>query len=228
MSAAIPDEERENADPAIQPDIDRTEFLTDKIELNREIALESLLSSSSDIEETTLENAERWDTPDNDPLPFFQVARDDIFGRAQKRANTVILPFRVFDVLRNHPKIVERIKYSAVGVVTEDLLAQLLDVDRVLVPRAFRNTATLGQAAAITPIWGTSVYLLYVPLRPGLKQVSTAYTFVWTGAGGNLSGTVVDRWREPRRKADMIRVQRYYDQKLIAPGSAHRIINTVS
>ena len=39
LETAIPDEERENADPPIQVDIDRTEFLVDKILLNKEIAL---------------------------------------------------------------------------------------------------------------------------------------------------------------------------------------------
>ncbi len=28
-------------------------------------------------------------------------------------------------------------------------------------------------------------------------------------------------WREERRKADVIRVQRYYDQKLVAAGAAY-------
>jgi hypothetical protein len=28
-------------------------------------------------------------------------------------------------------------------------------------------------------------------------------------------------WREERRKADMVRVQRYYDQKIIASGAVY-------
>ena len=39
---------------------------------------------------------------------------------------------------------------------------------------------------------------------------------------------MVERWREPRRKADKIRVQRYYDQKLVAPGAAFRIRNALA
>lgn len=228
LSAAIPDEERENADPVIQPDIDRTEFLTDKIELNREISLEALLRNSTAIPEAVLENAERWDIPDNDPLPRFQVARNRIYAESQKRANTVVLPYRAFDCLRNHPKVVERVQYSSAGVVSEALIAQLLDVDRVIVPRAFKNVAAKGQAASVEPIWNTDIYMLYVPSRPTLKQVAVAYTFVWTGAGGSASGCLVERWREPRRKADMIRVQRYYDQKLVAPGAAFRIRNALA
>lgn len=228
LESAIPDEERENADPAIQPDIDRTEFLTDKINLNREIALETLLRTGAGIAEDALDPAEQWDNPANDPLPRFQTARLEIFEQVQKRANTVILPYNVFDIVRNHPKVVERIKYSSAGVLSEDLLAQLLDVDKVLVARSFKNTAAKGQAANVTPVWGRNVYMLYVPPRPALKQVSLAYTFSWTGSPGSVAGTLVERWREARRKADMIRVQKYYDTKLVAPGAGYRITNVIA
>lgn len=227
LSASVPDEERENADPAIQPEIDRTELLTDKIGLNREIEIETLLRTDAAIPEIVLDPAEQWDSPDNDPLPRFRVARQTIFQNCQRRANTIVLPYKVFDVVRNHPKVVERIKYSSAGILNEQLLAQLLDVDRVLVPRAYKNTAPKGRTASVSPIWGAGAYMLYVPPRPALKQVSVAYTFVWNVAGG-VNGAVVERWREARRKADMIRVQKYYDQKLVAPGAAYRMLNVVA
>jgi hypothetical protein len=228
LETAIPDEERENADPAIQPDIDRTEFLSDKIGLNREIALETLLRTSSDITAALLDPAEQWSADENDPLNWFHDARIAIFQQCQKRANTVILPYNVFDVVRNHPKIIDRIKYSSGSVLNEQLLAQLLDVDRVLVPRAFKNTAAKGQSATVEPVWGTNAYMLYVPPRPALKQIALAYTFIWTGAPGNASGNLVERWREPRRKADMIRVQKYYDTRLIAGGAGYRFEGVIA
>lgn len=223
LAAPIPDEERENADPAIQPDLDRTEFLTDKIELNREIALEALLSENTSVPSVVLDPAEHWNAPDNDPLPRFQIARKTIFENCQKRANTAILPFHVFDALRNHPKVLDRVRFTNGGVITDQLLAAVLDVDKVLVPRSFKNNSPRGRAAEVVPVWGNNAYLLYVPQRPALKQLAAAYTFVWNGMGGSVSGVLVERWREPRRKADMVRVQKYYDQKLIAPGAAFRL-----
>lgn len=229
LSAAIPDEERENADPAIQPDIDRTELLSDKIELNREIALQTLLSTSGLIPQGLVADPDRWDVNDAaDPLEPFQAARLSIYQNAQKRANTVILPYRVYEVMRNHPKVIERIKYSVAGVLSEEMLASLLDVERVVVARSMKNSAARGQTASVEPVWGNQAYMLYVPPRPALKQVAAAYTFVWTGATGSVKGSLVERWREPRRKADMIRVQKYYDQKLVAPTAAYRIGNVIT
>ncbi len=228
LAAAIPDEERDNADPAIQPDIDRTEFLTDKILLNREVALEALLRTSADVPGEDLDPASRWDDPDNDPVAALRPVREAVFGRVQRRPNTLILPYAVFDAVRNHPRVVERVKYTALGVVSGDLLAQLFDVDRVLVPRACRNGAPRGQDPNVAPVWGNNAYLLHVPPRPGLRQVAAAYTFAWTAAPGGTGGFAVERWREARRKADMVRVQFYYDQKLVAPGAAYRLGGVIS
>ncbi len=66
-----------------------------------------------------------------------------------------------------------------------------------------------------------SVHDAIVPPRPGLKTVGFTYTFQWAAAPGSLQGHLVEVWREERRKADMVRVQRYYDQKIIATGAVY-------
>ena len=78
-----------------------------------------------------------------------------------------------------------------------------------------------GRVASLSYIWGKDALLCYVPPRPAMKTVALAYTFVWTLAPGSLNGRLVESWREERRKADMVRVQKYYDQKLIAPTAGY-------
>ena len=119
-------------------------------------------------------------------------------------------------------------KYAAMGVVTEELLTRLLDVERVLVPRSFVNSAAPGKPASVEPLWRNHAYLLHVAPRPGLKQLTFANTFVWNGMAGAAEGALVERWRDHGRKADMVRVQKYYDQKIIAGGAAHRITDVIA
>jgi hypothetical protein len=228
LEAAIPDEERDNADPAIQPDIDRTEFLTEKIALNREIALAGALAQAGGVPGAALSGEDLWDNPDSNPFAVFAEARASVLLGTQRLPNLLLLSSPVFEVLRNHPAVVERIKHTSAGIVTEDLLAQLAGVARVVVGRAYKNTAARGQAPVMVPVWGRHAYFLHVAARPGLKQISGVYTFVWTGASGGTDGTVVERWREPRRKADMIRVQKYYDHKIVAPAAIYRVSDAVS
>ena len=109
LEAAIPDEERENADPPLQPDVDRAELLADKIALNREIALHTLLSTGTGINTHSLDPLEWWSLPDSDPLAHLRAAANVVFSSVQRRPNVAVFPYAVFDVLRNHPRIVERL-----------------------------------------------------------------------------------------------------------------------
>lgn len=221
LTSVIPDEERTNADPVVQPNIDRTEFLRDKIDLNKELELAAMMTSTSVITQNdTLSGTDQWSDAGSDPVSAIEEQKATIMSSVQTMPNTLVLPYEVYAKLRIHPDVISRVAYGSVGAVNEQILAQIFDVDRVLVPRGFVNTATQGQAPQMSYIWGKDALLCYVPQRPGLKQISLAYSFVWTGAPGAMQGHLVELWREERRKADLIRVQRYYDQKLIAPGAA--------
>ncbi|MCX7017106.1 MAG: hypothetical protein NTW86_31845 [Candidatus Sumerlaeota bacterium] len=180
LEAAIPDEERDNADPIIQPDIDHTEFLMEKIGLNQEMQLASLVLTNATLPGETLQGK-----------------------------------------VRLHAKIIDRMKYTQLRGAGAIQLAELFDVERVLVPRAVKNTANPGQPADIAYVWGKNAFLCYTPARPAMKQTAFAYTFRWALAPGSVNGLVVERWRENRRKADMIRVQKYYDAKVIAAGAIY-------
>ncbi len=222
LASAVPDEERENADPPIQADIDRTEFLVDKISLNKEIDIATRIRTGADIPGATLSGTDQWSDYDNsDPVAAVEEEKSTIQTAVQVIPNTLVLSYPVYQKVRQHPKVIEKVQYVKLGVVGPDVLAQLFDVDRVLVPRAFKNTAAPGQAASLEYVWGNDAFLCYVPPRAALKQVAMAYTFMWTVAPGSINGHIVETWREDRRKADMVRVQKYYDQKIIAPGAAY-------
>lgn len=229
LTSVIPDEERENADPVIQPNIDRTEFLRAKIDLNKEIELADMLTDATVLTQSaTLAGASQWSDPTSDPIAAIEAQKATIMASVQTLPNTLVLPYQVYAKVRVHPKIIERIAYGSVGAVNEALLAQIFDVERVLVPRAFKNTASPGQAPAMSYVWGKHALLAYVPRRAALKQVALTYTFAWTGAPGSVGGHRVELWREERRKADVLRVQRYYDQKVIAAGAAYLWKNAVA
>ncbi|MEQ8819741.1 MAG: major capsid protein [Sumerlaeia bacterium] len=229
LESVIPDEERDNADSPLAPDVDRTEFLTEKILLNQEIGLAELLRTAPEIPGVTLAGNDQWsDSANSDPADDIETARDAIAGATQTVPNTLILPPAVYQKLRHHPKIAERVKYIRLGIPGPAELAEFFDVERVIVPRAMVNTAARGQAPVLEDVWGKDAFLLSVPSRPGLKSIAPVLTFVWARAEGSLQGTSVQTWREERRKSTMIRVQKYYDQKLVAPAAAYAIRSAVA
>jgi len=56
--------------------------------------------------------------------------------------------------------------------------------------------------------------MAYVPPRPGLRTPAFMYEFTWVYPTG--ARQVTERWRETRRKSDLIRVSRRYTHKFIA------------
>ena len=229
LESVIPDEERDNADAPLQPEVDRTEFLTDKIALNQEIRLAALLRDLDSVPGTEIVNAaERWDQAAVDPVVLIEQARAAIVAATQTVPNVLVLPVDVYRKVRHNAKVIDRVRYARMGVAGPAELAQLFDVEEVVVPRAVRNTAAPGQDPALESVWGKDALLLSVPDRAGLKTVAPVLTFVWTQAASGIGGTSVQTWREERRKASIVRVQKYYDMKLVAPAAANPIGNAVT
>ncbi len=229
LTSVIPDEERENADAPLQPEIDRTEFLTDKILLNMEHRLAGALREPGALPGMDVAAEDTpWDEEAADPPAIVEEARGAILRAVQQPPNVLVLSQSVYTALRHHPKVTERVKYTNSGAVGPGALAELLDVERVLVARAVYNAASPGQEPDMRPIWGVDALLLYVPRRVGLKTVAPVITFAWSQAAGTSRGASVQTWREERRKATMIRVQKYYDRKIAAPGAAYILRNAIA
>jgi hypothetical protein len=228
LESVVPDEERANADSPLQPEADRVEFLTDKILLNQEILLADRLRAEDALPGIDLgTETEQWDDEEVDPFAHIAAAHAAILQGAQVLPNTLVLPFAVYSALRNHPKVTSRVSSAARAVVGTGTLAELFDVERVLIARTARNSAAAGQAASMEPVWGRDALLLHVPARVGIKSLAPVLTFAWSHAGGSLRGHAVQSWREERRKATMIRVQKYYDIKLVAPAAAYIFRNAI-
>jgi hypothetical protein len=115
----------------------------------------------------------------------------DITGEAVKmasktgyRPNTLVLSPYVFNALKNHPDVLDRVKYTETGIVTTSLLASLFEVEHVYVAWAVVNSAAKGTADSIDFIMGKNALLCYSNPVPSLRTPSAGYIFAWTGLEG--------------------------------------------
>jgi|ERR1051326_8831485 hypothetical protein len=226
LQIAVTDEERENADPPIAPDRDGTNIITSKIMLGRERVMQVLATTaanyatSGSTNTVTLSGTSQWsDYANSDPISDLRTGKIVVNSRIFADPNVAVIPYQVMVKLEDHPDFLERIKYSERAIFSPELLASVLGFDRVVVPGVGINSANLGQTPTLGYLWGKDVVLAYVPSSPGLKIPAYGYEFTWGGAGGGQA-QYVDRWREDRRKSDVIRLCRYYDVKLTAMGDA--------
>lgn len=217
--------EEGNADAGdIDPLADSTEELTDMILLGREKALADLALDTTNYatgHSDTLGASEQWDEyGTSTPIADFKRARRVIHRAILREPNVAVLGYEVGSQLEDHPHFIERIKYSQRGVTTDEIIAEVTGVGRILRAGAMINGANIGQNEDNDYLWGRDAVLAWVPPRPGRRIPAYAYEFVFPysrgirGAGGRDMPT--ERWYDQDHDADKIRVRRRYDLKHIA------------
>jgi hypothetical protein len=215
LQIPVTDEERRNVDNPMSPDRDATELVTQKIMLGREIAIKTLVTTTSNYASgntVTLAGTTQFsDYTNSDPIGVFRTAIAAVHAKIFVEPNTVVIPYQVWTILQDHPDFIERIKYSERAIVRGELLASLIGIQNIIVPGVGYNTAAQGQAVSLGYLWGKDIVLAYVPPRAGLRIPAAFYEFRWMQQ-------VVDRWREEQRKSDLIRCSRSYDLKIVAQG----------
>lgn len=190
----VTEEERANYDEPLDADKDANTFVTQKMLIRREMAWASKFFKEG-IWGREIEGAEAaapgskginekviyFNKPTSNPIETITSAGVQMAGETSYRPNTLVLSPYVFNALKNHEDILDRIKYTQKGIVTTDLLATLFEVDNVYVAWAVVNTAAKGTEENTSFIMGKHALLCYANPTPALRQPSAGYIFAWTG-----------------------------------------------
>jgi hypothetical protein len=140
--------------------------------------------------------------------------------------NKGVMGAYVAAALKQHPDLIDRIKYTQRGVVTEDLIATLFDLDELYVTYATINSGpqindgVAQDAAASYGFIGdpTSFLLAYAPPAPALMTPSAGYIFTWAGyTGGNAEGIRIKKFRMEHLESDRVEATQTYAMKVVSP-----------
>jgi hypothetical protein len=221
----ITDPDRAAADDWARLDQDATRFVTRNLLLLREVHWRDKFFKTG-VWGTDLTGVAaapggsqfvQWDQAASNPTQQLRQLADDMEEDTGYRPNTLVLGPRVKTVLMEHDDFIERIKYTQRGVVTEDLLAGLIGVDRVLTARAVRNTAEEGAVESENYLFGKQALLVYTTDAPSLMEPSGGYIFTWNGLLGTNSYDVrIKNFRMENIESDRIEGEMAYDMKVVA------------
>jgi hypothetical protein len=213
----IGDQTRANADAPINVDREATEFVTSRIALKMETQFVSSYFTSG-VWATDSTPSNLWsDYTSSDPLNDVETGKRAILSTTGFEPNTLVIGYDVFKTLKNHPDLVDRIKYTSSQTLTSDLMASLFDVERVLVAKAVKATNNEGGTAAYDFTHGKNALLCYSAPSAGLLQPSAGYVMSWTGVSQGLGATIgTSRLRLDSLKADRIEAEVAFDMKVIA------------
>lgn len=175
----------------------RAQRLKGQIDLNVEYEAAQLLQTSGNYADGLTGTPKTlWDADGSDPISDIENAKELVRSKIGIKPNKLWMGPKVFKALKNHAKIVERIKYSQRGIVTEEILSAVLGIEVVVVGEMVYS----ADGSTLSDIWGNYAGLIWTP--PGAEAdrevPSFGYLFrksgypkVWTYADPSANASEV-------------------------------------
>lgn len=165
----------------------------------------------------------KWDAGGSTPIVDMRGAIRLVQKRTGFKPNTITFGADVWDVIVDHASFVDRVKATgsdAPAVITRELVAGILEVDRVLVAEMVESTSVEGAATPTTDfiVDSEAVLITYAAASPSTMLPSAGYTFARTGRTvPNGSGVSVNRFDIDANEATRVEAQGEWDTKVTAP-----------
>jgi hypothetical protein len=219
----VDDDTVSNADDPLRPTQDAAVFLGQKALIKYETLFASnyfttgiWTGSSTGTDLVAGSDYTAWDDVTSTPLEDIDNQKEAIEGATGFLPNKLCISRKVWHALRNHPDIVDRIKYTSSEPVALGIVARLMELDEIVIGAGVKNTAAKGLTGSYSYIFGAHALLAFVPPAASLMTPSAGYTFRWTGLRGSNDGMTVSTFRMDNIKSDRQEIEMNIDMKVVA------------
>ena len=223
----VSQEEQDNADVPIQPMVDTNDFLNSLLDIAQEqrVATKTFTVANYGTNKVTLSGTGQWGQSADDPIGSMLTAVESCFVRA----NVIVMGQAVWEIYRKLPEILDAVKASSRfqtnsgGLATQDEIANLFGVQKVLVGRARVLTNKEGQTNAYARLWGKHAVAMYVAPSIGIKTLTFGATF---SESLRQTQTMFDPTKG-EKGSTYVKVAWNSDEKIIAADCGYMIENAV-
>lgn len=250
LQSPVLDEERQEltslgglANPAfggdlqIDPEADATLLVTRSIRLKHEKRVADLFRDTAQYpvgNTVTLSGTQQWNDYTfvtagdpysivSNPVGAILTGMRAIYSATGRYPNTLAIPVMGMSYIENHPRIVSR--FQNFTLTDPEAFRKLTGFDGRIIPvnSVYNSANTIDASESIVNLWGKDVWLGIVDPQMGQKTKTFAKTFAQIYPSGDTRPT--DRWREPARKADLVRHSWKYDLKIVSSSAGYLIKN---
>jgi hypothetical protein len=193
LEAPVPNKDIAQFSATYDPLGRATELASELLALSREQRVAGIVFNTNTYataNKTTLSGTSQWsDYTNSDPVDAMLENLDGLLIRPNK----LVLGRPVWTKLRKHPKVVSKVlgSVNSSGVVSRQALADILELDEVLVGASFLNSAKRGQTATYAEVWGKHAAFIY--------QSNNEMTFGFTAEFGARK---METFQDPRAGID--------------------------
>lgn len=221
-----------NVDKPFDAEKDKTSLLTTQLKLGREKGLADILTATATYaagNSVTLSGNDQYnnrDHADSTPIEDFATARETIQGKVGMVPNTVVMSWIVYNRLKYHAQLLSEMGYkdNRKGGLTKQELADIMEVQEIMIGESVYNTAKKGQTAAYAPVWNKDILFYVRPKTAGVEQVSLGYKM----EPRNKKGFGVYKYNhdEPAGTKKIV-TEKYYDDVIAQNEAGYLIKNAV-
>jgi hypothetical protein len=236
LDDVVPNEDLESAPAGFDPIGTAVTGITELIALDREKRVADLVFNANTYpaaNRTTLSGTSQWsDYTNSDPYTAIQTALDGML----MRPNIGVIGRLAWSRLRVHPKITAAVAPSATGntstsnaggqPATLQAVADLLELDQIIVGEAFINTAKPGQTASLSRCWGK--HMAFLHQNPVATIRGNAVTFGFTAEWGNRVAGSMPEPKVGLRGAQRVRVGESVNELIVANDVGYYFQNIVA
>ncbi len=219
IAKGVPDEIVANADSPLRPLEDATRWCTNQIQLEVEYTVAARVLGAS-VWSSSATPGTLWSNPSSDPIGDVETATNTVVGAIGLEANVGVMGRGLWRYVKNHPDILDRIKYSAgpnsPAIATVNACAALFGVDKLMVGTAIYDTTAEGGTSSLSYVWGNHMFVGYATGTPSLLSPTAGYVF-------NYQTRETSRFREDQERQDVVEVRQSFDIRETATDAGYLI-----
>lgn len=208
--------------------VDLVAAVNDALAYNEEKRIAAVMTTAANFGNSqTLSGTGQWsDYTNSNPFDAIETARDSIWAPAAGSTKLVgYCSLAVYRKLRRHPKVLEAFKHvQGLKLPTAAQLAEVLELDELLVAKAWEDTANEGQAASYGRIWGKHFGIVRVANSPSIRTAAFGWTF-------RFGAKETTQWFDPKPGVAggyYAKVGLQEDHKVAAKDTGALIVNAVA
>lgn len=170
-----------NQDAPLDEMVDVVAAINEGIAFRRELRISTIMQAGANYGGNTAGAGTIWDTANTGGTIIADLlAADAALWKGMTPVRKI-----AFTTLDNwntciavNPQILDRIKYTQLGLITPTLIANFFGFDDLLIARARQDTANSGQTAAYSRIWSSNIFgLVQVATNPTTRSLHFGSTF---------------------------------------------------
>lgn len=198
LEGLVDDREIEEAAEVIDPEKHLTMTLEGALQTRLEVNIATIATTAgnySGSNKITKSGNSRWSETTATIIADIEAGKEAIRAKIGRYPNTALMGASVYSMVKEHDDFLGRIKYAQKGIVTPELIAEIINVPNVHV-----GTAVKASGNTFSDIWGRFFVLAWVPPAPAKNVPAFGYTFQKKGQPR------VYKYREERAESEVIHV----------------------